>query len=382
MKKAILFISIFSLNFLSAQQKHNSIKPKNLEQEKTFSGKLTGFNNGDKIKFYDPEIMKTLDSTYIVDGKFKLKNPLGKTPKIVFIIAESENKDFYTNPFIAGENIIVSGDKKDFRHNLNIKGSKFQKEKDILDKDTKKYHIERDSLEKYMFPSRSDTTKTYLAIQKTKLNRIKEIDKITNEITLKYIKDNINSYYALLNLSFEFKKLPKSEIQDLYNKLDKEHKESVYGKRVKTFLEVGNILKEGDFYFDFEAKAQDNKKHKLSEIKDKYILLDFYETYCGPCAASVSELKKMAEQYKDKLQIVSFCADKPEDIWRKGINQNKIDWLSLWDGKGTSGPTVLKYGSDGFPTFILIDKMGKIIKIDNSGYGEGSIEKMLKENIK
>ena len=302
MKKVILFILIFSMNFLSSQEKHNSIKPKSFEQEKTFSGKLTGFNNGDKIKFYDPEIMKTLDSTYIVDGKFKLKNPLGKIPKIIFIITESENKDFYTNPFIAGENIIVSGDKKDFRYNLNIKGSKFQKEKDILDKDTKKYHIERDSLEKYMFPTESDTTKTYLAIQKTKLNRIKEIDKITNEITLKYIKDNINSYYALLNLSFYLKKLPKSDIQDLYNKLGKEHKESIYGKRVKTFLEVGNILKEGDFYFDFEAKGQDNKTHKLSEIKDKYILLDFYETYCGPCVTSINELKKL-----NKLRIDLTC---------------------------------------------------------------------------
>ncbi len=383
MKKAILFISIFSLNFLSAQQKHNSIKPKNLEKEKTFSGKLTGFNNGDKIKFYDPEIMKTLDSTYIVDGKFKLKNPLGKIPKTIFITVVSENKYFTFIPFIAGENIEISGDKKDFKYNLVVNGSKFQKGKELLEKETKKYKIERDSLSKYFRLKQSDTTNTNLEILKNIKKRVNEIDNLSDVITSKYIKEHINThYYALVNLAFYFNKLPKSEIQDLYNKLDKEHKESVYGKKVKTFLEVGNILKEGDFYFDFEAKGQDNKVHKLSEIKDKYILLDFYETYCGPCAASVSELKKMAEQYKDKLQIVSFCADKPEDIWRKGINQNKIDWLSLWDGKGTSGPTVLKYGSDGFPTFILIDKMGKIIKIDNSGYGEGSIEKMLKENIK
>ena len=383
MKKAILFISIFSLNFLSAQQKHNSIKLKNLEQEKTFSGKLTGFNNGDKIKFYDPEIMKTLDSTYIVDGKFKLKNPLGKIPKTIFITVVSENKYFTFIPFIAGENIEISGDKKDFKYNLLVNGSKFQKEKELLEKETKKYKIERDSLSKYFRIKQNDTTNTNLEILKKIKNRVNEIDNLSDTITIKYIKEHINThYYALANLSFYFNKLPKSEIQDLYNKLNKEHQKSVYGKRVKTFLEVGNILKEGDFYFDFEAKGQDNKKHNLSEIKDKYILLDFYETYCGPCAASVSEIKKMAEQYKDKLQIVSFCADKPEDIWRKGINQNKIDWLSLWDGKGTSGSTVFKYGSDGFPTFILIDKMGKIIKIDNSGYGEGSIEKMLKENIK
>lgn len=367
-----------------AQEKHISSKPKNLKlinQEKTFSGKLTGFHNGDKIKFYDPEIMKTLDSTYIIDGKFTLKNPLGKTPKIIFIIANSENKNYITNPFIAGENIEISGDKKDFKHNLIYKGSKYLKEKEILEIDTKKYDIERDSLSKYFWPTESDTSKTYLAIQKIKLNRIKEIDKSTDELRLKYINEHTNSYYALLNLTYCFNKLSKTEIQDLYNKLDKEHKESVYGKRVKTFLEVGNILKEGDVYFDFEAKDQFGKKHKLSEIKDKYILLDIYETYCGPCAASIPELKKVAEQYKDQLQIVSFCADKPEDIWKKGLDKSKINWLSLWDGTGTNGSTVLKYGSDGFPTFILIDKMGVIIK-RGIGYGEGSIEKLLKENIK
>ena len=129
MKKTILFLFLLLINLLSAQTKENStksIKSRIVSKEKTFSGNLTGFKNGDKIKFYDPEIMKTLDSTYIIDGKFTLKNPLGKTPKIIFIIAESEKQEFYTNPFIAGENIIVSGDKKDFRYNLNIKGSKYQ----------------------------------------------------------------------------------------------------------------------------------------------------------------------------------------------------------------------------------------------------------------
>ena len=100
-----------------------------------------------------------------------------------------------------------------------------------------------------------------------------------------------------------------------------------------------------------------------------------------------SELEKRLDpqfykqEYKDNLEIVSFCADKPENIWKTGLNRDKPTWLSLWDGKGTQGATVVKYGSNGFPTFILIDKAGKIVNILD-GYGKGEIEKMLKENIK
>lgn len=376
MKKVLFLSSITLINFISAQEIHKSMKVKPKSVEKTISGKLTGFQNGEKIALYDPEIMKTLDSTYIQNGNFKLKNPLGETPENMFIIA---NDDLVSSAFIAGENIEISGDKKDFKYGLNIKGSKFQKEADILNKETKKYYIERDTLEKYM--DDSDTSKAYVALQKIKLKRIKEIDKATTEIAVKYIKQHSNSYYGLLYLSFYFDEFSKSEIQNLYNKADKQLQQSIYGKRIKTYIDVGKILEEGDAFFDFEAKGQDGKTHKLSEIKNSYILLDFNETYCGPCVESVSELKKIAVEYKDNLKIVGFCADKPEDIWKKGINRDKPNWLSLWDGKGTQGPIVMKYGSDGFPTFILIDKTGTIIKI-HLGYGKGEIEKMLKENIK
>lgn len=367
MKKTVTFLlvllSVFLTDSLSAQ-------------EKFISGKLTGFKDGDKIALYNPQIMKTLDSAYIKDGNFRLKNPLGETPEIMFLIA---NDDLVFIPFIAGENMEISGDKKDFKFNLTVKGSKFHKEKEILDNQTRNYDIERDSLEKYF--DDSDTSEAYLALQKIKLKRLQEIHKATTEITLNHIKQHSNSYYSLMNLSYYFDSFSKTEIRDLYNKADKNLQQSVYGKTIKTYLEIGKILKEGDAFFDFEAKGQDGKTHKLSEFKDNYILLDFNETYCGPCVASVPEMKKLAVDFKDKVKIVNFCADKPENIWKIGLNRDKPDWFSLWDGKGTQGPTVLKYGVRGFPTFVLINQTGIIVKIV-SGYEKGILEKMLKENIK
>lgn len=380
MKKEIILLLLLCTNFINAQEIHKSIKEKPKSDEKFISGKLTGFQNGDKISFYDPEIMETLDSTYIQNGSFRLKNPLDDMPKTIFILSNSGRENLNLILFIAGENIEISGDIKDFNYNLNVKGSKFQKEKDLLDKQTKIYQMERDSLAKYMDMDESNTSKANLELIKPKLKRIKEIDKITDAISIKYIKEHINTYYGLLFLTYYYDRFSKKEIQDLYNKLDQEHKKSDYGERVKTFLTVGKILEDGDTFYDFEAKGNDGQTHKLSEIKDQYILLDFNETYCGPCIASVSELKKIATEYKD-LSIVSFCADKPEEIWKKGISRDKPEWLSLWDGKGTKGSTPVKYGVIGYPKFILIDKTGTIVSILD-GYGKGEIEKMLKENIK
>lgn len=374
--KKVVFLLFSIINFISAQEIRKSIPVRAKSAEKTISGKLTGFQNGEKIKLYNPEIMKTLDSAYINNGNFKLKNPLGDVPETMFIIV---NDELTYSAFIAGENIEISGDRKDFKFGLNIKGSKFQTEANILNDETKKYDIERDTLEKYF--DDSDTSAAYLAIRKIKLERIDEIDKATKEIALDYIKKHGNTHFGLMYLSYYFEDFSKDEIQDFYNKSDKNIQQSVYGKTVKTYLEVGKILREGDNYFDFKAKGQDGKTHQLSEIKNKYILLDFNETYCGPCVASVSELKKVAVDYKDSLQIVSFCADKTQDIWKKGLKRDNPNWLSLWDGKGTQGPTVVKYNSDGFPTFILIDKAGIIVKVIK-GYEKGILEKMLKENIK
>ncbi|HEY5327751.1 MAG TPA: TlpA disulfide reductase family protein [Mucilaginibacter sp.] len=153
---------------------------------------------------------------------------------------------------------------------------------------------------------------------------------------------------------------------------------SHFGARIGNYLKVGNILKNGDQMADFEAMDKDGHKHHLSDTKGKYVLLDFSTTYCGPCIESLKDLKIISKKYADQIQIISFSGDGGKATWLKGINRDRPAWLTLWDGKGNYGETILKYGVTGYPSFFLIDPQGKIVS-KWVGYGKdpgkkGSLE--------
>jgi peroxiredoxin len=152
------------------------------------------------------------------------------------------------------------------------------------------------------------------------------------------------------------------------------YKQSLFGQRIGNYLKVGDILNKGNNITDFEALDKDGNKHRLSEIKGKYILLDFSTTYCGPCIESLEDLKIISKKYAEQLGIVSFSGDGGKATWLKGISRDQPAWLSLWDGKGSYGETILKYGVTGYPTFFLIDPQGKIVS-KWSGYGKSPGEK-------
>ncbi len=364
MKKIILVVFVFLTTTV-------------LGQNKTITGKITGFKNGDKVQLQDAFMMQNIDSAYVVNDTFIMKNKLSDVPKLLYLAMYSNGEYYSQQLFIANENIIISGAKKDFPNDLKISGSEHHNKFMILKNKTKKYDIEREQAFSIIDNEQSDTTKIY----KKYRNRIKEIDKITDSINLNFIHNNLNSYWGVLQLFWHKTHYKKEKLQKLYNSLQPKYKNSSYGEDIFNYLEVGEILKEGDLFFDFEANDQYGKNHKFSEFTGKYILLDFTETYCPPCVASMKEIKKVLEDYNDTLTIISFYADKSELIWKEGVERDKPNWITLYDGKGTSGKTLLKYGVDGYPTFFLINPDGKIVTM-TSGYSENIIKKMINDFIK
>jgi thiol-disulfide isomerase/thioredoxin len=195
-----------------------------------------------------------------------------------------------------------------------------------------------------------------------------------------FIKAHFNSYIGMNALFFVRNSFKKDTLQKMYDGLSAEHKESIYGQRIKNYLIVGDALKNGDKYSDFEAMDTSGKKHKLSDFTGKYVLLDFTQTYCEPCIESVDELKKADSLYKNKLQLISFNADKSKERWLTGILRDKPTWIALWDGEGIYGKTILKYNVTGYPTFVLLNPEGKIIWKE-FGFETGIIEKALEKNV-
>jgi thioredoxin-related protein len=96
--------------------------------------------------------------------------------------------------------------------------------------------------------------------------------------------------------------------------------------------------------------------------------------------ASIPELNEISKKLADNLSVVSFSGDAGKETWLKSLTRDQPQWLSLWDGKGFYGETIIKYGVTGYPTFVLINPDGKIVS-KWSGYEKGALEKKVQDLI-
>lgn len=120
---------------------------------------------------------------------------------------------------------------------------------------------------------------------------------------------------------------------------------------------VGNTIK------NFTVAAADSNTVSFDQLlKGKYVLLDFWASWCGPCKASFPFMKQIYGKYKsDKFEIFSISIDDDRNAWLKELKNQALPWPSGWDknGKSVAEPA---FGVVGIPSTFLIDPSGKIIE--------------------
>ena len=120
------------------------------------------------------------------------------------------------------------------------------------------------------------------------------------------------------------------------------------------------LLKEGAAAPTFTLKDENGKDLSLSDLKGKHVVIDFWGTWCPWCVKGIPEMKASYEKYSDKLEIVSVdCGDKEGD-WKDAIKEHEMTWKNVFDG---NNEVVEKYEIQGFPTKIVLDPDGKILKV-------------------
>ncbi|MEE1945409.1 TlpA disulfide reductase family protein [Pedobacter sp. KR3-3] len=329
-------------------------------QQYVISAELTGF--ADRTKFYlkDTDAGIIIDSVEIKDGKFTMKGKSSEV-KSFWLFARPNNDYRYTTFLIGPEKISIRGDIKDFPRHVQLTGSKNQDVANKLTGQTRDLWKSRDSLVLLLRPHIGQTpTDSLKAITNPIGKQISQIDSLLELATSNFIKENLNSHSGLREFYDKKRNYKRADFEALFNTVDPELKNSTFGKRIADYLKVGNVLKKGESFYDFEANNINGKKYRLSDYKGKYILLDFTETYCGPCILSTEDLKKLSAKYANQLQIISFYVEKDKKTIKEGLTRDKPTWPCLWDGKGTYSEIVLKYGVAGTPTFVVIDPEGKI----------------------
>lgn len=164
---------------------------------------------------------------------------------------------------------------------------------------------------------------------------------------------------------------------DYYKSLPEEVKNSFYGKKIKE--EIWPVGAAGEKVTEFRLKADDGTEYDFAKLAEgkKYVLLDFWASWCGPCRKELPNVKKAYEAYKDKgFEVVSISIDKDEKAWRKALQEEGMAWPNFRD-QGVADLFKVK----SVPTVYLLDSEGKIVASNMECRGEALGEK-LKELLK
>jgi len=186
----------------------------------------------------------------------------------------------------------------------------------------------------------------------------KELFSSLDKAFKKTYEENKDSYWAPL-LMFQWFSYFTPDQKQIYEGLSQMAKESEYGKEMKEELYPAGMI--GQAAPLFKVINDKGKKEDVSNyIKGaKYVLIDFWASWCHPCRMEIPNFKKLYDLYKDKgFQIVSISADKSEVAWKKALEEEKLLWPNFLD---SDGEIVKLYKVRFFPTIYLLDSKGKMI---------------------
>jgi thiol-disulfide isomerase/thioredoxin len=205
---------------------------------------------------------------------------------------------------------------------------------------------------------KSDTTLGYEGRDLVKLRVV------TNEFTEPFIKEYLS--YGLTNNVLKMVK-SKTAREEAYQTFLAIATNGKAKNELKEIHENNTMMASNAMAPDFNYVTVDNKKVSLKDLRGKYVYIDVWATWCGPCKAEIPSLQKVEKDYHDKnIEFVSLSVDKQADKgkWEKYVKENKLGGIQVIADKDFESEFIRKFNIAAIPRFILIDPQGKIVSGD------------------
>ncbi|MBW1654994.1 TlpA disulfide reductase family protein [Flavobacterium quisquiliarum] len=360
-------------------------------------GTITGLTDGTAVKLIPGATHSSelpVAETTIKDGKFTFTGKLNE-PRF-FFIAFGKNKG-YLNLLVENAKIKVTADaevSKNEDERITFKnqvttGSKsndyYKKEtafRDELEKDYAAYHTaESNELSKLIGAAKRDkNTKAADSLQNLPVWKKFEADEKAfftkvEKTTLAVITKHKDSWWGPFFMMTQYSYFT-PEQKPIYEQFSAAAKKSYYGQVVDKDLNPKSLI--GTSIANFNLKDKDGKAYNAKDIVagKKYILVDFWASWCGPCRKEIPNLKTAYAEYGAKgFEILSISIDKDEKAWQKALGQENMQWHNLLDDDKVSKSFNVK----AIPATYLVDSKGVIISDNLRG---ADLEAKLKELLK
>ena len=347
------------------------------------TGQLKNVEAGWVYLIYSKDGRQNIDSakvnngTYVLNGEVSESNPaslLDASP----MAARPLPKDI-ANIYLAPESFAITHFDS-FSHSI-ITGSTINTDFKKLQEDEEPYNKK----EMAMFPAyqaarEAKDDSTAKAIEQ----KAKAIDAaIDDSVYAPYVRNNPHSPLALYVLQLYAKNdLDAQKLQPLFDGISSILKSSKTGMAFQQKLTVASETSIGKVAMDFTQNDTSGKPVTLSSFKGKYVLLDFWASWCRPCRAENPNVVSAYVKYHPKgFTILSVSLDRPsdKDKWLAAINADGLTWTHVSDLQFWNNAVAKAYGVQSIPQNFLIDPQGKII---GKGLRGEELEKVLSDIYK